>query len=422
MNLVQMLKDLTKKNDDLLAKAKTENRIFTDEEQCAFDANIAEMEKIKAMIVAEEKQKATADFLKKPPTDSIKVVVDAVDQPKKLFKNFAEQMIAVKAAAKGFVDERLTTLNASLGMNEGAGQDGGFAVQADFAGMIMDTAVKEDPILSRVDSYAISQKSDRVNYIEVDETDISSTVFGGVQVYWAAEADTKAASKPKIQEKELKLQKLMGFAYATDELNSDSTFVDQLYTKAFNTAIRRSLAAAIISGDGIGKPLGIKNSGALVSIAKETNQLADTIVWANLSKMYNRVLDKSKCVWLCHPDVSEQFDFLSFPVGTGGVPVYLPASASGSIDTLRGKPILESDHCSTLGDLGDIFFFDPSDYWMIYKGGVQKEVSIHVEFLTAQNCYRFIFRANGMPKRKSALTIKNSSNQRSSIVSLAARA
>jgi hypothetical protein len=59
---------------------------------------------------------------------------------------------------------------------------------------------------------------------------------------------------------------------------------------------------------------------------------------------------------------------------------------------------------------------------LILKGGVQADTSMHVQFLTAENAFRFIFRMNGMPKRNKTMTIKNSSNARSSIVTLDARA
>ena len=126
-------------------------------------------------------------------------------------------------------------------------------------------------------------------------------------------------------------------------------------------------------------------------------------------------------VWLAHPDTSEQFDFMQFPVGTGGVPVYLQEAKEGSVATLKGHAIVESDHCSAIGDAGDISYVNLKDYLLITKGGVQADTSMHVAFLTAQNCFRFIFRANGMPKKASKLTIKNSSTQRSSFVTLGAR-
>lgn len=99
----------------------------------------------------------------------------------------------------------------------------------------------------------------------------------------------------------------------------------------------------------------------------------------------------------------------------------MPASSQGTLATMKGRPIIESDLCATLGTVGDINFVDLSQYMLITKGGVQSDVSMHVQFLAAENCYRFIFRANGMPKKNTALTIKNSSNTRSSFVTLATR-
>jgi HK97 family phage major capsid protein len=347
-----------------------------------------------------------------------------------LFDNFAEQLRAIKnAATTGAVDERLTRLNKeyqnAAGMNETIGTEGGFAVQTDFAGMLMESAAKSGNILPRVDRYNVSAGADSVRWVEVDESNVSTTVFGGVQVYWASEAHEVNKSQPVLQEAQLKLEKLMGIAYATYELERDSNFISQLYSRAFALAIQRELEATIISGDGKGKPIGLLTSGSKVTVAKEAGQAAATILWENISHMYNRALNKdqiSNFVWLCHPDLAEQFDFLQFPIGTGGVPVYLPAAQAGSVSTLKGRPIVETDHCSALGSEGDIVFTNLQDYMLITKGGVKTDTSIHVQFLTAQNAFRFIFSANGMPKRNKALTIKNSSNQRSNIITLAARA
>ena len=202
------LKKLIDQQKVLLDKAKNEGRTFTDEERTLWNDLQTKIVAAKEQIKAEADFAANGEFANQPAGTPTIIVTD--EKPVRVYKNLIEQLVSVKAAAKGIVDERLTTLNVALGMNEGAGQDGGFAVQSDFAGAIMDTAVKEDPVLSRVDSYQISQKSDRVSYLEVDETDISSTVFGGVQMHWASEAGEVEASKPKFKEKELKLQKAYG--------------------------------------------------------------------------------------------------------------------------------------------------------------------------------------------------------------------
>jgi HK97 family phage major capsid protein len=343
----------------------------------------------------------------------------------KLFRNFGEQLAAIKSqASTGTIDERQTKIEKecrALGGNQSIGSDGGFAIQTDFAGMMMETAATTGNILPLVDRYDISNASNAVSWVDIDETSVATTVFGGVQVYWAGEAASVTAKTPKLSEKELRLQKLMGVAYATHELEQNSNFVSDLYTRSFQTAINRELESCIISGTGAGKPLGMLSGNHTVTVSKETGQAAGSVLYENIVKMYNRAINKQNSVWVMHPDVQEQLDFMTFPLGVGGVPVYLGASSIGTLASLKGRPIVESDHCAAIGSLGDINFVDFSDYLMIFKGGLQQDYSIHVQFLTAQNCFRFIFYANGMPKRSSTLTIKNSANARSSCVKLQAR-
>ena len=420
------LEKLIARNDVLLKemRALADKEALTEEEvasyegmEAEFDNNEKEINRLQAL--AKREEEAAKPVNSPVHGRSVEVINEPMPKP---YKSLVAQLRDIKQAAQGVVSENLRVVQNATGASSGIGQDGGFAIQTDFAGVIMESAAKAGNILPLVDSYEVSDGSNSVKWVDIDEDDVSATVFGGVRVYWAAEAATVAASHPKLKEKELKLEKLMGFAYATYELEADSSFVNTLYNRAFSLAIQRTLEGAIISGDGVGKPLGILTGGALVSVAKETNQAANTILWKNLSKMYHLSTDKQSAVWLCHPDAHEQFDFLDFPVGTGGVPVYLPATLQGSIDTLRARPIVDSDHCSALGSVGDVMFADMSDYMMAYKGGVDAATSIHVQFLTAENCFRFIFRANGMPKRNTALTIKNSSTKRSPFVALAARA
>lgn len=416
------LEKLLARQDALLKdmRALADKEAMTDEDVTSYEAMEKEYDNNETQIAILNKQAQREEQDTKPVNTP---VLESVNEPMpKPYKSFAAQLRDVKMAAQGQVSENLRTVQNAMGGNTGVGADGGFAVQTDFAGLMMDSAAKAGNILPLVDSYQVTDGSNSVKWVDIDEDDVSSTVFGGVRVYWAAEAATVAATQPKLSEKELKLEKLMGFAYATYELESDSSFVNTLYTRAFQLGIQRALEGAIISGDGVGKPIGILNGGGLVVISKESQQAAGTVVWKNLSKMYNRVLDKSKSVWLSHPDAHEQFDFLEFPVGTGGVPVYLPATQQGTIDSLRGRPIIDTDHCAAVGDQGDVIFADLSQYMLAYKGGVDAATSIHVQFLTAENCFRFIFRANGMPKRNKSVKIKNSNNQRSSFVALGARA
>ena len=431
MKWSQIMKNAADKNQQLLNTAKAEDRALTDDEQKLFDENQKQFMNAKQQIENEkqiENYKSLGSTVvndgEKPPVGGGED--GGTPKPERVYNSFTEYLRDVKNASSGNYSEKLMKLqNQAKGMNEGVGSDGGFAVQTDFAGMMLESAVKSSPLLQRVSTYNVSGNANRVSWVDIDETDVSDdSVCGGVKAYWAAEAAEVEASKPKLKEKELKLEKLMGLCYVTYELDSDSNFIEQLLRDCFTKAINRALASAVISGDGAGKPVGILTSGGVVEVSKESGQAADTVVWENITEMYHTAInpDNGNYVWLVHPDAHKQFDSFKVEVGTGGVPVYQPASMTGSVPLLRGIPVIATDHCSKLGDAGDIILADLSDYIMPLKDAIQQDMSMHVEFLSAQNAYRFILRVNGRPKTTSSFKIKNSDIPRGRYITVENRA
>ena len=345
----------------------------------------------------------------------------------KPFDSLGEQLRAVYNFRKNHVeDKRLQKVNnAVLGTNEGSGADGGFVIQTDFAGLIMESAVERSPLLNRLDRYTCSSSANAMRWLSADETDVSKSVFGGVQMYWAAEGTTVAASKPQFKEMKMDLEKMMGFAYVTDEMLTDAAFMSGFFGNAFTLAADRLLTENIISGDGVGKPLGILNSKALVTVAKETSQAAGTFLGANAIKMQASAMprNRERLVWLMHPDVEEQLPYLAIQSGEAAKFLWNPEGGLGNFDTQRvlNKPVLFEDSCSALGSKGDILLVDPYQYILLTKGTVKQDWSIHVEFLTDQNCFRVVFRCNGAPKINRPTTVKNSNKARSPFVALADR-
>lgn len=357
------------------------------------------------------------------PDDSGEGVQDGKEKPVKVFNSLGEQLQAIRNAAKGTVDNRLTMVNnAIMGTNTGTGEDGGYAIQEDFAGNILESAVQTGEILSRVDTYTCSANSNSVRWMTTKEDDISDSVFGGVKMFWAEEGETVEATKPKFREARLELEKMMGFAYATEELLQDAAFMTSLFGRAFAIGSRRLLEGAIISGDGDKKPLGMLNSTALIEVAKDSAQAAGTITADNIFGMWQRSLHeyRSRLVWLAHPDTEMQLQKMTF----NGESIWMPEGGlrDAPFQKVLGRPVIYTDHMSALGQKGDIMLCDPKQYLLIRKGTVKQDWSIHVEFLTAQQCFRVIFRCNGKPKVDSALKIKNSTLTRSPFVTLAARA
>lgn len=349
---------------------------------------------------------------------------DTKDKP---FANLGEQLLAIYNMRKNHVeDKRLGVVNEALGVNGGTGADGGFFLQEDFAGAILESAVQANPLLNRLDRFTCSSAANAMRWLSVDETDVSESVFGGVQMYWAAEAGTVAASKPSFRELKMDLEKMMGFAYCTDEMLTDAAFMTGFFGKAFTLAADRLLSSGVICGDGVGKPLGILNSKALITVAKETSQAAGSLKGDNVIKMQASALprNRERLVWLMHPDLEEQLPYLSIQSGEAAKFLWNPEGGLGGFDTQRvlNKPVLFDDNCSAVGSKGDILLVDPMQYILLTKGTIKQDWSVHVEFLTDQNCFRVVFRCNGAPKVQKPTTIKNSTKPRSAFVTLAARA
>lgn len=352
---------------------------------------------------------------------------DGKDKDLKVFSSLGEQLKAIYAFRKnGVKDERLQQVNnAVLGSNEGTGADGGFALQTDFAGQILESAAEQSPLLNRLDRYTCSSAANAMRWLSADETDVSKSVFGGVQMYWASEGATVAASKPQFRELKMDLEKMMGFAYCTDEMLTDAAFMTGFFGTAFTLAADRLLTESVISGDGVGKPLGLLNSKAIIAVDKEASQAAGTFLGANAIKMQARAMprNRDRLVWLMHPDAEELLPYLSIQSGEAAKFLWNPEGGLGNFDTQRvlNKPVLFEDSCSALGSKGDINLVDPMYYILLTKGTAKQDWSVHVEFLTDQNCFRMVYRCNGAPKIEKPLTIKNSAKTRSPFVTLAAR-
>lgn len=428
MDYMEKIAELRAKKAQLAAEAE---QLVAAGKYDEVDAKAGEMEGINTNIATLEKLHAQAAGGAAPLPDYDGILHDGkLSDGKKpalhLFDSLGEQLTAIYRAAKGKRDERLDRVNnAALGTNGGNGADGGFLLQEDFAGMILESAVQSSPLLNRLDRYTCSSSANAMRWLSADETDVSTSVFGGVQMYWAAEAATVAASKPQFREMKLDLEKMMGFAYCTDEMLEDAAFMSGFFGNAFSLAADRLLVDSVLNGDGNGKPLGILKSGALIQVAKESGQIAGTFTGANAIRMQARSMPRNRgnLVWLMHPDMEEQLPYLSIQSGEAAKFLWNPEGGLGGFDAQRvlNKPVLFEDSCSAVGTAGDVLLVDPAQYILLTKGTARQDWSVHVEFLTAQNCFRMIFRCNGAPKVSAPLTVKNSKLTRSPFIGLADR-
>ncbi len=352
----------------------------------------------------------------------------------RVYQSLGQQLIDVYNASNPDVASslraesiaRLKKVRAATGASEGVPSDGGFLVQQDFASMLDQAVMATGLLPSRCFQIPISGNANGLKANLLDETSrANGSRFGGIQTYWAAEAATVTASKPKFRQATWDLKKLFALFYATEELLQDAAAMAAMVNRWFPMEFGFKMDDAIINGTGAGMPLGILSSDCLVAVAKETNQSADTLVIQNILKMYARILDSSRsnAVWLINADCFPQLYTMSLSVGTGGAPVMLPPGGASTEPymTLLGRPIIPIEQCATIGDQGDIIFADFREYALADKGGIQSAVSMHVMFIYDEMTFRWTYRVDGMPFRNSAITPFKGSATRSPFITLAAR-
>jgi len=355
--------------------------------------------------------------------------------PKGGFVNFSEFAIAVKNAevSQGRkIDKRLEDIiqktSSATSVQERDGEYGGYLIPEEFRNTLLELAINQSNIMKM--ALAIPMATNVINIPYVAAMDRSAGLaYGGVEFKWLDEEGTKTESRPKFGKVQLRLKKLAGLVYASDEILEDSPIsLEPLLTRMFQEALTWTLDNTFINGTGAGRPQGVLNAPCLVSVAKEDGQDADTLLYENITKMYSRMWQKGNAIWMANDDTFPQLSVMSIAVGTGGAPVWLPAGgASGKpYDTLMGKPIYWTEHCQKIGDKGDILFCDWSQYLIGQKAGAGAGMkfasSIHLKFDSDQTAFRFVFRVDGQPWWSSPLTPRYSSATLSPFVALDARA
>lgn len=456
--------DLIQRSNAILAQADTEGRAMTEQERGEITDNSNEVENLEKEInlrqqVAAQHNRMTApqarrtggnssDPLSQEPnqngggaaqasggrqtthvqtTHLSTPATRAAGRGNGGFNSFGHFAQAVRAAsmAPNQTDQRLQAALTTYG-NEGAGSDGGFLVPSDWRGEIMRMVDAEDGLLSRTDQQTIT--GNNISY-PVDETTAWQS-SGGVQAYWDGEASTINQSKPVFNDLTVKLHRLTAMVPMTEELLQDVPAMASYVPSKAGEKIAFKLNDAILNGNGVGMPLGIMNAESLVTVTKESSQVAGTFHADNAVKMMARMPASSfgRSVWLVNQDVIPFILKMGFAVTTasgtavGGGALYLPPNGlanSGAYGSLLGRPIVVTEACNAVGTKGDVVLADLSKYLAAVKGSIKADVSMHLYFDQAVTAFRFILRMNGQPWLKKPIPRKgNNTNTLSHFIAL----
>jgi HK97 family phage major capsid protein len=203
-------------------------------------------------------------------------------------------------------------------------------------------------------------------------------------------------------------------------LLQDAAFgLEKFLFTLFGLAVTWYEEFAFLQGNGVGKPLGVLNSGAKIQVTRNTASHVKYVdVVTMLSKFLPASLGAGRGVWYCSPTVipdlmqlqdgASRALFVSIDQGAVKAPVW----------KLLGLPVVITEKMPPLGTNDCLGLFDPSLYVIGDRQMLEVAASEHVNFLKNQMTWRVVERVDGQPWVEKPITLQDGSTQVSPFVAL----
>ena len=317
-------------------------------------------------------------------------------------------------------------LSAAAGSDEQGGyadRYGGFSVPSSILPGMLQVGAEPDPTAGR--TQMVPMETPSVEIVARTDKSHATSVSGGFTATRKPEAVAASSTRMEMEKVTLKATSLFGLAYATEEILVDSalSFV-AIIASGFESQFAFHMLNEKLNGLGGNEYLGALNSPALVSVAKESGQAADTLQAENVIKMRSRCWGYGNAIWVANHDTYVQLIQAAIVKATnaGLILVYAQSLVEDRPDLLLGRPIFYSEHAEKLGDKGDIILVNWSQFLEGLYQPLQSAESVHVRFVNHERTFKFWLRNAGAPWWRSALTPHKGANTLSPLVTLDARA
>jgi len=338
------------------------------------------------------------------------------------FDNIGRFTQALARFAGGDTDRRLT--RAPTGLGETSGTGGGFLVPAVLGEPIFETIFSNrNSALSYFRRLTIPDGANAIKVPGVDETSRANGYrWGGVSADFIDEGILQTNSFPRLKETTFAAEKMLALVPISGELLADAENLTNYLTAALADEIAYKLEQYTLTsaGTGAGKPLSVLKGPALLTMAAVGGQKPASIVYDNLTTMWNALPSASRksAIWVASESAARQL----LTNGAAAFPGFYPNSGATNPDDLPrlfGRPVVECDALPTVGTVGDILLVDPLWYGLATKP-MAVALSAEVGFLSQQAYLRVVLRCDANPLVSAPLTASDAT-QRSPFVALGAR-
>lgn len=331
------------------------------------------------------------------------------------FKSVGEFIKAIYVQkTKGITDSRLSKM-----MSAGTDAAGGYSIPTEWGTNYPELIVGSSQIASRCMKIVTSSQNFNLPYWD--------GLRGGLSASFVADGGLITPATPAMGMLEMKLKGLKQLVPIGNQLEN-TTAISSLVSALMIESLTAGLENAIINGAGGASDFdGILGSTAIISIAKETSQVADTLVMENVTNMWARLLPSSQvnAVWIMSPEVAAALTTLA-PFASGSTlnyNLFVPQGGLANFPSgnLYGRPILVTEFADKIGDKGDIILADLSKYILLMRA-VRLDVSTENLFNYDAISVRAVLECDGAPWLSAAYSPANGGATLSHFVTLDARA
>ena len=349
-------------------------------------------------------------------------------------KTFGDFCLAIARNDAGYLEKhygsQFNAWQTKAALGDSSGATGGYTVPPDFHAQLV--RIMEENTFFRQRAFVLPMASASLQIPYLDVTTVQSAgvspFFGGVQMNWTAEAQTRTETEPAFKQLELKANELSGYSVSSNILLQDSAIgLEKFLFTLFARAIGWYEEYAFLQGNGVGKPMGVLSANALIKVTRAGGANTATLVLADVAKMFGKLLPSSqnKAFWVTSPSV---VNLLLTLADAGNRGMFLPTEAfqaqgGGGIHqrpnwTLLGLPLFITEKTPALGSDGDLMLIDPSLYVIGDRQQIEIAASEHVNFLKNQMTWRVVERIDGQPWMDKAVTLQDGSTTVSPFVAL----
>jgi HK97 family phage major capsid protein len=243
--------------------------------------------------------------------------------------------------------------------------------------------------------------------------------LGGVVGRWMDEAGPLNETEPAFKQLELTNHELMGYSKISNTLLADSAVgLETFLLTLFGRAIAWYEDYAFLRGNGVGKPQGVLNATALISVSPRSG--ASAFALSDAANMLSRMLpgwNPASTVWAVHPTILPKL--MTMTANANSTVVWIDNARDRPKMALFGIPVETTEKLPALNTLGDVLLLDLQHYLIGDRQQVEITFSDHVAFLNNQGVWRFISRIDGQPWVRDKITLSDNSSTVSPFVGLA---